>query len=107
MDGWTERIGCEEGEAMCDVCIEAHWKAVMKEDTEYEERSVWEYEGWYKESDDVVFGDFERGLRQGRIDSWLAEREVMRVGVVAVEFRKRLACWADCCVVCRLEEEKE
>jgi len=113
MDGWMERLGCEEGEAACDIC--AHWEreAEVEEDIRLAEggEGPEEADGAEEDKDnqDLVRADeeFERQRRQQRLERWMMEREAMEAAKEVEEFKEELASWADSCIVCRLAGAQE
>jgi superfamily II DNA helicase RecQ len=93
MDGWHERIGCEQGEAPCDICERV---GVQEEEEDIQEQDV--------ESAEVrVQATAFLRCRSSQVREGEARRrEVQREAEEVEGFRQMVESWVDCCVVCRL-----
>lgn len=125
MDGWMDRVGCEEDEQTCDVCKEnRRGISVDTEDVEAmdmddeagsradaadgEEQNEGE-----REDDPVVVNEDEAVIRarymaaRGRATRLVQQEQQDRrdEAIEVAQFQEHLASWAGCCVVCRLGNE--
>lgn len=106
MDRVVDRVGCEGGEAACDVC---EGQRMQQDITEFAEATEGIDEGWEVEvkaeaETEAAYEASQRGLRRRGEE---ARARAMREASEVEGFAKMVARWAGCCVVCWIQGREE
>jgi len=107
MDGVRLRVGCEEGEVMCDVCERGQVAESMRFVAEAATDRAWVAAEQEAEEVDIMEADFahsQQAIQHVEMDRRL---QVMQEVEEVEEFKQVIDRWVGCCVVCKMEGKRD